>query len=83
MKEVFRSALKNNPELSRFEREMDGLVGFVEYRMFDGGFIYSHTEVDPGLAGKGVGLAKHSLEFVAENKIKLVLTCRFINVYIK
>ncbi len=77
--------ITNNIERSRFETEVDGLPGFVEYRLFDGGIIYSHTEVDPGLGGKGVGslLAKYVLDYARDQGLKVIVTCPFIKVYIK
>jgi uncharacterized protein len=44
------------PERERFELSVDGtVVGFVAYRRSPGVIAFTHTEVDPGHEGEGLG----------------------------
>ncbi|WP_072313932.1 GNAT family N-acetyltransferase [Agrococcus sp. Marseille-P2731] len=46
----------HNPEASRYEARIDGaLAGFADYVDGDGIRSFTHTEVDPGFGGRGVG----------------------------
>jgi predicted GNAT family acetyltransferase len=58
----------------------------MEYKANREGKIFvTHTEVDPALRGKGVGdrLALHVLDYIRNNKFKLVPLCPFMVAYLK
>ena len=76
----------DNPSESRFEVRVDGeLAGVVEYDRVEGGFAFTHTEVDPAFEGKGIGsvLARGALDAARAADEAVVPFCPFINTYIK
>ena len=75
----------NNKKLSRFETEINGEFAYVEYRFYKDDIALMHTFVPESARGKGVSsaLAKFSLEYVKEQKLKLLVYCPFIAKYIK
>lgn len=77
--------LINNTEKSRFEVHVGPYTAIEEYKLFDGGISYIHTEVPKELAGKGgVGsfIAKSILEYAITNKLKVKPYCTLIKSYI-
>jgi len=77
--------IREAPERSRFEAEIDGRVAFVEYRRRGNRIYLAHTEVPPALEGRGIGsaLARHALEYARENALEVVPSCPFIAAYIR
>lgn len=56
-------------------------AGFAEYQLTDELYVFTHTEVDPGHEGEGVGsaLAKEALDHVrAEGGRTVLPICPFI-----
>ena len=49
MTETFR----HNPELSRYELEVDGLLAVADYQRSGHRLVIPHVEADPALRGKG------------------------------
>ena len=49
MTETFR----HNPELSRYELEVDGLLAFADYQRSGHRLVIHHVESDPALRGQG------------------------------
>jgi len=49
MTETFR----HNPELSRYELEVDGLLAFADYQRSGHRLVIPHVEADPALRGQG------------------------------
>lgn len=76
--------ITNNIEAKRFELHKDGQIALVQYQLFDGGISFLHTEVPPELGGQGIAakLAKHVLDYAAENHLKVKPYCPYINAYI-
>ncbi len=74
----------HNEEQQRFELEIDHRMSIVQYRLFEGGIIFDHTEVHPDLEGKGIAsrLAVFALEYAKTNHLKVVPLCPFIRTYI-
>jgi predicted GNAT family acetyltransferase len=76
----------DNPEASRFEVLLDGEVaGFAEYRRSDGAVAFTHTVIDPGFEGRGLGsvLARGALDTTREAGSPVLPFCPFIRGYIQ
>ncbi|MDX6246126.1 MAG: uncharacterized protein QOE76_3849 [Frankiales bacterium] len=77
----------DNPGQSRFEAIVDGeVVGKAVYRVKAGHgdtLVFTHTEVDPGLRGQGIGqaLAGRALDLVRASGRQVVAQCPFIASY--
>jgi len=74
----------DNKEGNRFEIHQDGFVAFEDYKLFDGGISYLHTEVPKGLAGKGIAgaLVKYILDYAIDNNLKVKPYCPYVKAYI-
>ncbi len=79
------NSIINNTKLSRFETEIDGEFAYVDYRFYKDDIALMHTFVPETARGKGFSsaLAKFTLEYVKEKKLKLMVYCPFIAKYIK
>ena len=63
---------------SRFELEENGEVAYLDFEIDSEGWITLwHTEVPPGLRGKGVAaeLAKTALDYARDNNLKVDVVC--------
>ena len=78
--------VRNNPELSRFEAVDDGeVVGFAAYQLTDELIVFTHTEVDPAVEGRGIGslLARSALDDVrAAGDRRVLPLCPFVKAWI-
>ena len=76
--------IKNNEQQNRFETQIEGKIALVDYKLFEGGISFLHTEVPEELAGKGIAsaLSKHVLDYAIEHSLKVKPYCTFINSYI-
>ena len=76
--------VRNNVELNRFELDIDGHLAVANYSKLGNVITFTHTEVPPELAGKGVGsaLAQGALEIVRAQKLEVVAQCPFISSFI-
>lgn len=71
---------------SRYELLLDGRrAGEAQYRMEGGRMVFTHTEVEPGHEGQGLGsrLAAAALDDVRRRGLKAVPQCRFIARFIE
>lgn len=77
--------VRNNAEEKRFEVEIEGKLAFLDYMQAGSNITYTHTEVPPDLAGKGIGssLAHHALDYAQENNLKIIPICPFVTSYLK
>jgi len=75
----------NNEKRRRFETEIDGEFAYVDYRFYKGDIALMHTFVPEFARGRRISsnLAKFALEYVKEQKLKLMVYCPFIAKYIK
>ncbi|MCP2041558.1 putative GNAT family acetyltransferase [Neisseria sp. HSC-16F19] len=75
----------DNTEKSRFEIHVDGHIAFEDYRLFDGGIAYVHTEVPPELGGRGIAsfLIKYILDDAIAKGLKIKPVCPFVRAYIE
>lgn len=78
-------AVVDNPEESRYEASVDGLVAFVSYLKRDPTIFLTHTEVPKELEGRGLGsvLARGVLERARDAHWQVVPRCPFIAKYIE
>lgn len=67
-----------------FQTEIDGKKGVVEYLQVANRIIFTHTEVDPALEGRGIAsqLARHVLEYAREKGFEVMPLCPYIAGYI-
>jgi predicted GNAT family acetyltransferase len=75
-----------NDKKHQYEAHLNGQrVGLSRFRLDDGTVVFTHTEVDPELEGKGVGstLAKRALDDVRARGERVVAECPFIKEYIE
>jgi predicted GNAT family acetyltransferase len=81
--------VRNAPDRSRYElvEERAGIIGFVDYRLraAQKRIILIHTEVDPGYAGRGLGvrLARCALDDARASGLRVVPLCPFIASYLQ
>ncbi|MEK8124430.1 GNAT family N-acetyltransferase [Methylocystis sp. IM4] len=48
------SAVRHNPQKSRFELLVDGELAIADYVLRDGVMDFTHTETPPALQGRGI-----------------------------
>ncbi|HRF09641.1 MAG TPA: GNAT family N-acetyltransferase [Xanthobacteraceae bacterium] len=79
------SEVRDNPEQSRFELEVDGHLAIAVYRLEASVITFTHTEVPEQLGGRGIGskLAKGALDQVRGRGLKVVPRCPFIKAWIE
>jgi predicted GNAT family acetyltransferase len=76
----------DNPQASRYELWLGTTcAGFIQYRAEPGTVLLVHTEVDPALAGQGLGerLVAGALEDLRARGLKLVPLCPFVRAYLR
>lgn len=76
--------VRDNRDMQRFELEADGHTAAAYYRRTPGVITFTHTEVPPALAGRGIGsaLARGALASARADGLKVVAKCEFIAGYI-
>jgi predicted GNAT family acetyltransferase len=70
------------PERSRYEIVRDGVVlGFAAYQRAERLIVFTHTEVDPGLEGQGIGgqLVRGALDDVRSHGLPVLPICPFVH----
>lgn len=77
--------IRHNEELSRFETEVDGELGMVNYTQKDNMLVVTHTGVPPEIGGRGVAasLTKALLDYARQNELKVVPVCPYTRAYIQ
>jgi predicted GNAT family acetyltransferase len=80
-----RPAVRNNPAQGRFEIELDGEVGVLDYEIDNGRMIMPHTEVPAAHRGKGYGemLARAALDHAREHALTPEPLCPFVRSFIR
>jgi uncharacterized protein len=80
-----RPIVKHNPDLGRFEIQVDGHLAVLEYRLEGHTVIFTHTGVPAVLEGRGIGsqLARSGLEYAQEKSLQVVPVCWFVAGYIQ
>jgi len=77
--------IKHVPEQNRFETTVDGVTGFVKYRIKDDALDILHTIVPMAIEGQGVGtdLVKCTYNYARDNGLKCKATCPFAVVWLR
>jgi predicted GNAT family acetyltransferase len=76
----------DEPDRQRYEAWLgDALVGFVEYRSVRGRRILFHTEVDPSVAGQGIGgrLVTGVLDDIRTQGMRITVKCPFVTAFLE
>lgn len=77
--------VRDVPDQHRYEARLDGAVaGRAYYRSRGARVVFTHTEVDPAVEGRGVGsaLARGALDDVRARGLRAVPSCPFIAAWI-
>ena len=85
MPDAAEIVVRDNPEARRFETTVNGHLAIAEYRLVDGGIMFTHTEVPEALEGQGVGsaLARAGLRSARERQLQVLPVCTFFAAYIQ
>ena len=77
--------VRNNTAANRFEIEANGEFAVSNYKIRGDTIYFTHTEVPQSMEGQGLGnrLARASLDFARENKMRVVPRCAFIAAFIE
>lgn len=76
----------HNADDSRYEAWVgQKMAGFAAYQLTGDLIVFTHTEVDPGFEGQGVGsaLAREALDDVRGTDRKVLPLCPFIKAWIE
>ncbi|MFC4944554.1 GNAT family N-acetyltransferase [Pseudonocardia sp. GCM10023141] len=79
------SVVRDNPDESRFEIEVDETpAGFAEYVATPGRITFTHTEIDPGFSGKGLAgvLIRTALDAARDQGLSVLPLCPFVRSFI-
>jgi predicted GNAT family acetyltransferase len=80
------TSVRDNPEKNRYEIVRDGeVLGFAAYQRTDELVVFTHTEVDPGLEGQGIGgaLVRGALDDVRERRVRALPVCPFVQAWLQ
>jgi uncharacterized protein len=72
------------PDQKRYEIRRDGeVLGHAAYQKTDELIVFTHTEVDPGVEGQGIGgqLVRGSLDHVRTLGVPVLPTCPFVQAW--
>ena len=71
----------NNPGEHRFEMVIDGEMAAAYYKIQNGRYIFTHTEVPFALSGQGYGskLAKVAFETARAAGMRVIAKCPFMS----
>jgi uncharacterized protein len=78
--------IENNTEKQQYEAKQDGkVIAFAEYRPIGTSIMFTHTEVDEKLEGKGVGskLIRFALEDTKAKGMTAIPMCPFVKIFIQ
>ncbi len=77
--------ITHNAETKRFETDLDGYPGVVEYMLAPGTIVFTHAEVAPELDGRGVASAvvKAGLDYARAEGLDVMPLCPFVASYIR
>jgi predicted GNAT family acetyltransferase len=78
-------SVRNNPELGRFEIEVDGHMCVAEYELGPDGIAFTHTVVPSELGGRGLGtqLVEAGLAHARSQQLPVKPHCAFFARYMQ
>jgi uncharacterized protein len=78
------AAVRDNPALSRFELDVNGVTAVANYRLDGKLMIFTHTEVPPQARHRGIAsqLIAEALQEVRARDLKIVPRCAFVKAYV-
>jgi predicted GNAT family acetyltransferase len=78
------SAIRDNPDLSRFEMDIGGNTAVANYRLSPGIVTIVHTEVPSQHEGQGFGsaLVRGTLDMIRARGQKVAPRCGFVRAFI-
>ncbi len=73
------------PDRGRFQARVDGQLCVADYRLTDGVMAVTHTEVPPGLQGRGIAaaLVRALLDHAAAHGLKVRPLCSYARAYMQ
>jgi predicted GNAT family acetyltransferase len=76
--------VRNNTAESRFEIDLDGEIGVLDYEVAGGRMIMQHTQVPRAYRGRGYGemLARAALDHAREQSLTAEPLCPFVRSFI-
>ena len=82
---MIKKELINNREKNRYEYHVDGRLSRIEYILANNEIYLTHTEVDSGLEGQGIGkeIIAFALKDIEDQKLKLIPLCPFVASFIR
>lgn len=80
-----RPVVRDNPAESRFEATLDGHTAVLVYQRGPGYIDFVHTEVPPGLRGRGIAnhLAEAGLAAAHAQNLRVIAHCPFVRSYLE
>jgi len=78
-------SVRDNPEFSRFELDIDGETALAYYRIDNDVMVFTSTQTPPSLRGQGVAseLIRNALEFARARGLKVRGDCAFVADYVE
>jgi len=78
-------AIRHNPEASRFEAVVDGLLCRCDYRLHGDTMMLVHTEVPQKLEGRGIAsaLVKAAFAHAKENGMDVLPVCSYVRTWVQ
>ncbi|ULQ56528.1 N-acetyltransferase [Flavihumibacter rivuli] len=86
MKEEFiELPFERNDKGERFEMKVGNELAFIEFKQKDEKVYLIHTEVTPGLEGRGAATAviEKTLQYLEANHYRLIPLCPLVVAYLK
>ena len=80
------ATVRHDDQANRYVLEVDGkALGFAEYQQEADRRIFTHTEVDQSLEGKGMGakLVREALDSTRRDGKRIVPVCSFVAAYVE
>lgn len=77
--------IRHNQAEHRFEADLPGGLGFLDYRIQGDRIYLLHVEVPPQSRGAGhaAAITKAAIEWALESQLKLVPICPFTSSYLR
>ena len=77
-------AVRDNPALSRFELDANGVTAVANYRLEGNVMTLTHTEVLPQAQHHGIAsrLIEGALQLARQRGLKIVPRCSFVKAYV-